>query len=319
MKGNERDWIWHGWHIHYSFQRVVLENKSKDIPIILLHGFGASLGHWRHNIPVLSQNHTVYAIDLLGFGASKKAYTNYGIELWSQLVYDFWNVFINKPCIIIGNSIGSLIALNTVAKYPIIAKGLVMLSLPDIAARQKLIPAKIFPLIKTIENLVASPILIRLIFLVARQPNIIRRCLKVAYINHTNVDDELVNIISLPPQDNGAARALIALTKSVSDFSLSAEELLKKINIPILLLWGKSDKLIPPTLAEELAKTNPKIELKLLDNLGHCLHDESPDLFHQLLAQWLNNSEGKYAPKSPILGNFNGCWDTPLNPQFCGL
>lgn len=286
--GNQRDWIWHGWHIRYTFQRVAPENKLSDIPIILLHGFGASIGHWRHNIPVLSQNHTVYALDLLGFGASKKAYTNYGIELWSQLIYDFWSVFINKPCIIIGNSIGSLIALNTVAEYPIIAKGLVMLSLPDISARQKLIPAKIFPLVKTLENLVASPLLIRLIFLVARQPNFIRRCLKFAYIDHTNVDDELVNIISFPPRDHGAARALIALSKSVSNFPLSAEELLKKIDIPMLLLWGKSDRLIPPIFAAEFAKTNSQIELKLLDNLGHCLHDENPQLFHLLLLEWLN-------------------------------
>jgi haloalkane dehalogenase len=284
----QRDWIWRGWHIRYTFQRVAPENKPSDIPIILLHGFGASIGHWRHNIPVLSQNHTVYALDLLGFGASKKVYTNYGIELWSQLVYDFWSVFINKPCIIIGNSIGSLIALNTVAKYPMIAKGLVMLSLPDISARQKLIPAKIQPFINALENLVASPLLIRLIFLIARQPSIIRRSLKFAYIDHTNVDDELVNIISLPPRDRGAARALIALTKSMSNFSLSAAELLKQVDIPMLLLWGKSDRLIPPTLAAELAKVNPKIELKLLDNLGHCLHDENPQLFHQLLLEWLN-------------------------------
>jgi haloalkane dehalogenase len=285
---NQREWIWRGWHIRYTFQRVALENKPTDIPILLLHGFGASLGHWRHNIPVLSQHHTVYALDLLGFGASKKAYANYGIELWSELVYDFWTAFIAQSCIIIGNSIGSLIALNTIAEYPLIAKGLVMLSLPNISSRQKLTPAKIRPLVNTLENLVASPLLIRLIFFVARQPSVIRRCLKAAYIDHTNVDDELVNIISVPPRDPGAARALIALTKSVSNFSFSAAELLKQVNIPMLLLWGKGDRLTPPTLAAELAQINPQIELKLLENLGHCLHDENPQLFHQLLLQWLN-------------------------------
>ncbi|WP_308253633.1 alpha/beta fold hydrolase [Geminocystis sp. GBBB08] len=284
--GNQRDWIWHGWHIHYTFQRVAKEHKSVDIPILLLHGFGASLGHWRHNIPVLSQHHTVYALDLLGFGASQKVYTNYGVPLWSELVYDFWNTFIAQPCILIGNSIGSLIALNTVVEYPMIAKGLVMLSLPDICARQKLIPPKIQPLINTLENLFASPLLIRLIFYLVRQPSIIRRSLKLAYIDHTNVDDQLVNIISLPPRDQGAVRALIALTKSVSNFSLSATELLQQVNIPILLLWGKGDRLIPPTLATKFSQINPKIELKLLDNLGHCLHDENPNLFHQLLFQW---------------------------------
>lgn len=289
--GNERDWIWRGWHIRYSFTRVASENQSRDIPIILLHGFGASLKHWRHNILVLSQYHTVYGLDLLGFGASKKVYTNYGIDLWTQLVADFWHSFIKQPCIIIGNSIGSLIALNTIAQHPHIATKLVMISLPDISARGKMIPSALQPLVKTLENLVASPLLIRLIFQIARQPNIIRRSLKVAYIDHTNVDDELVNFISSATLDRGSARALIALTKSMGNFNLSAEELLKKVDIPMLLLWGKLDRLIPPIQAQKLAQINPKIELQLLDNLGHCIHDESPDLFNKIVLNFLGSIE----------------------------
>lgn len=288
---NERDWIWRGWHIRYSFTRVASENQSRDIPIILLHGFGASLKHWRYNIPVLSQYHTVYALDLLGFGASKKVYTDYGIDLWTQLVADFWHSFIKQPCIIIGNSIGSLIALNTIAQHPHIATKLVMISLPDISAREKMIPSALQPLVKTLENLVASPLLIRLIFQIARQPNIIRRSLKVAYIDHTNVDDELVNFISSATLDRGSARALIALTKSMGNFNLSAEELLKKVDIPMLLLWGKLDRLIPPIQAQKLAQINPKIELQLLDNLGHCIHDESPDLFNNIVLNFLGSIE----------------------------
>lgn len=42
-------------------------------PILLIHGFGASVGHFRKNIPVLvDEGFRVYAIDLLGFGASDK-------------------------------------------------------------------------------------------------------------------------------------------------------------------------------------------------------------------------------------------------------
>lgn len=289
--GNERDWIWRGWQIHYGFERVAPENQLRDIPIILLHGFGASLAHWRYNIPVLSQYHTVYALDLLGFGASKKAYTNYGIELWTELVADFWQTFIRQPCVIIGNSIGSLIALNTVAQYPLMAKKLVMISLPDVASRQNMIPSPLQPLVKTLENLVASPLLIRLLFYVVRQPNIIRRSLKVAYIDHTNVDDDLVKIISRPPLDRGSARALIALSKSMGDFATSVEDLLKRVDIPMLLLWGKLDRLIPPTQAQKLTTINPYLELRLLDNLGHCLQDESPQLFNEIILHFLGSIE----------------------------
>lgn len=286
--GKQRDWFWHGWRIRYSFYPA--KTPDYDIPLLLLHGFGASLKHWRHNIPVFQECHSVYAIDLLGFGTSEKAYTNYGIPFWSELVKDFCQTFIHQPSIIIGNSIGSLIALNTVANYPHTAKGLVMLSLPDIYGRREVIPAFLFPILQKLENLVASPLLIRLIFLFARQRGIITASLKLAYRDHSNVDDELIEIIATPPQDRNAAKALIAITRYVNDFDVSVKTLLSQVNIPILLLWGRCDRLIPPLNAEKLAQTNEQITLKLLDNLGHCPHDENPDLFHQLFFEWLNNN-----------------------------
>lgn len=287
--GNQRDWFWHGWHIRYTFERKQEVNQNEDIPVLLLHGFGASLCHWRHNIPVLKQRNSVYALDFLGFGASEKTYTNYGIDLWSELVYDFCHRFIGKPCIIVGNSIGSLIGLNTVVKYPSLAKALVMISLPDINGRREIIPSFLQPFLTTLENLVANPLLIRLIFYLVRQPSIIRSSLKVAYVNHHNLDEELINIISQPPQDKGAAKALIAITKSVRDFSFSVKDLLPQVNIPMLLLWGKCDRIVPPLNAEKLVKLNPLLELKLLENLGHCLHDEAPESFHQNLFSWLQS------------------------------
>ncbi|MBE9223659.1 alpha/beta fold hydrolase [Cyanobacterium stanieri LEGE 03274] len=285
--GNQRDWHWRGWKIRYSYTNS--EDKNNYPPIILLHGFGASIGHWRHNIPILKQHYRVYALDLLGFGASRKAYTNYDVTLWAQLVYDFWRTFINVPVIIIGNSIGSLIGLYATVQYPTMVDKLVMLSLPDLSARQKMLPKLLLPVVKTLESIVASPLLIRLIFLIARRPMVIRKWLGVAYVDKTWLDDELVNIIATPPQDKGAARTLIALSKSVnqSDFSLSARDLLGQVTIPMLLLWGKGDRFIPPTIAPQLARVNPLITLHLLDGLGHCLHDEKPDLFHQILFDWL--------------------------------
>lgn len=290
--GNQRDWVWRGWQIRYSFKRVSPEYQASDIPLILLHGFGASLGHWRKNIPVLSEKHTVYALDLLGFGASKKAYTQYQIKLWTEQVCDFWRTFINKPVILIGNSIGSLIALDVAANYPKMAKGLVMLSIPDVTQRQAMIPKALQPIINTVENLVASPMLIRILFYIARRPNIIRRSLKLAYIDQNAVTDELVEIICKPTKDKGAARTLIAFTKSANkpEFSPCPSQLLQKLEIPILLIWGKVDRLIPPNSASKLAQQNGHLELQLLDNVGHCPQDECPEKFQQIFADWVKRN-----------------------------
>ena len=63
---------------------------SSGPPILLIHGFGASVYHWRYNIPELAKNHRVYALDMLGFGWSEKPVMEYqGCHIWSEQIRDF--------------------------------------------------------------------------------------------------------------------------------------------------------------------------------------------------------------------------------------
>ena len=285
--GNQRDWVWRGWQTRYTYLRSDLPNP----PVILLHGFGAAIEHWRHNIPVISEQHTVYALDLLGFGGSKKPFTNYEVALWVEQVHDFWLTFINQPVVLVGNSIGSLVCLVAAATYPEMVKGLVMLSLPDVSIRQEMLPKGLQPIVTTIENIVASPLLLKSLFQLLRRQGVIRRWAGIAYHDPQAITDELVESLVAPAQDEGAARAFLALFQSVRrpQFAPPAKTLLPQLTIPILLIWGKSDRMIPPTLAPILAQLNPKIELMELDNAGHCPHDECPDKFNKILLHWLKN------------------------------
>ena len=286
--GNQREWIWRGWQIRFSYIRA--KNPQGDLsPLIFIHGFGASIEHWRHNLPVLSQERAVYALDLLGFGASRKARVNYSADLWTEQVYDFWQTFIRKPVVLVGNSIGSLVCLNSALKYPEMVQGLVMLSLPDVSVRQEMLPKPLRPVVTTLENLIASPLLITNLLKILRKPSVIRRWAGVAYHDKNAITEELVQILSNPAYDRGSEQTLYALFRSVrqAGFAQPVKQVLPQIKIPMLLIWGLKDRMIPLNQADAFATLNPRLKLIKLENSGHCPHDECPDRFNAILLDWL--------------------------------
>ncbi len=285
--GSQRDWVWRGWQTRYTYMRP--PSPILTTPMLLLHGFGASIGHWRQNIESLGQHHTVYALDMLGFGASRKAQVNYNVELWVEQVYDFWSTFIKEPIVLVGNSIGSLVCLAAAYRYPEMVKGIVMVALPDMSARQDTIPKWLQPAIASLERLFASPILLKSIFYVVRRPGIVRNWAGLAYSNRTAVTDELVEILVGAAGDRGAAAAFSAILRAMVgvDFGPKVKEVLPALKIPILLMWGCQDRMIPPGLYHRFSKLNPKLQLVALDNAGHCAHDECPEQFNQILLDWI--------------------------------
>ncbi|MEO1802699.1 MAG: alpha/beta fold hydrolase [Cyanobacteria bacterium J06629_2] len=289
--GNQRDWVWRGWQTRYSYLRARERLDSDLPPLILIHGFGASIEHWRNNIPTIAQDRTVYALDLLGFGASRKADTDYSAALWTEQVHDFWQTFIGVRAILVGNSIGSLVCLNATATYPEMVEGLVMLSLPDVSVREDMLPPLISPVVTAIENLFASPLLIKNLLKFVRRPKIIRKWAGVAYPNQAAVTDELVEILSSPAYDQGSGQTLYRLARSVrkASFAESVRDLLPQITVPMLLVWGLKDKMIPPQQAQAIAALNPLIKLIELEDIGHCPHDENPAQFNSLLLDWLQS------------------------------
>lgn len=288
--GYQRDWVWRGWRTRYTFMRSQQVDSQRQTPVLFLHGFGTSIGHWRHNLDVLGQHNTVYALDMLGFGASQKARVDYKIQLWVEQVYDFWLLFIQEPMVLVGNSIGSLVCLAAAATYPEMVKGIAMIGLPDMSAREEAVPKWLRPAIATVENLFASPIVLKSVFHLVRRPSIVRKWAALAYANPTAVSDELVDILLGPAQERGAAAAFSGILKAMigADFSPNVKTILPSLKIPMLLIWGREDKMIPYSLSRQFIELNPKLYLVDVDNAGHCAHDECPDQVNKILQDWLD-------------------------------
>lgn len=286
--GRQRDWIWRGWPVRYSFTPAPAAGGT-GLPVILIHGFGAAIEHWRHNIPVLRGDRPVYALDLLGFGGSRKAKTRYSLDLWVEQVHDFWATWIRRPVVLVGNSLGSLVCALAAARYPEMVAGVALINLPDVALSQGAIPGPLRPVVNGIERLFTPPWLLKLLLAWVRRPAVIRPWVTLAYPRREAVDAELVQILSNPAYDQGAGDTLVALFHSLrgADFSPPMTTVLAELTQPILLLWGEGDRFVPFALSHHFRHLNPRLEFVALPGAGHCPQDECPDIFHQALLPWL--------------------------------
>lgn len=285
-----KTWTWKGYSIAY--QQVGEIGPA----VILIHGFGASWGHWRKNLPVLGKNCRCYAVDLIGFGGSAKPTPNpdlgYTFETWAQQIADFVQDVVKSPVFLVGNSIGCIVAMQMAVDYPQWVTGVAALncSLRLLHERKR---ASI-PWYRNVGASVAQTILknrfiAQTFFQQIAKPKTIKKILSQAYRNPEAITDELVEIILKPAQDQGAVDVFIAFT-GYSQGPL-AEDLLPQISCPTYLLWGTEDPWEPIELGKKLADYPSVKQFIPLEGLGHCPQDEDPEKVNQILQKLILKQE----------------------------
>ncbi|MCU0549015.1 MAG: alpha/beta fold hydrolase [Leptolyngbya sp. Prado105] len=276
-------WDWQGHSIQYTVM-------GTGQPLVLIHGFGASIGHWRKNIPGLAEaGYQVFAIDLLGFGGSDKPALDYTVELWVELIRDFWAANIQQPTVFVGNSIGGLLCMMVLANHPEIAAGGVLLN-PAGGLNHR--PEELNPPLRfvmgTFAKLVGSKQFGQWMFDQVRQKGRIRNSLRQVYRNPEAITDELVDLLHEPSCHPGAQRVFASVLMAPP--GPKPTELLPKIQSPLLVIWGEADPWTPISgskIYQSLVHTQP-VKFVSIPNTGHCPHDERPEIVNDLIIQWLN-------------------------------
>ena len=291
-------WNWKNYQIAWQAEGKEKEeaNESK-MAIVLIHGFGACKDHWRFNQKNISSIMPCYALDLVGFGESSQPNSkllyeknalnnfNYCFDNWSEQVFDFCNEIVKKPVLLIGNSIGGVIALITSNKLSNKCLGVILI---DCAQRtmddkrlleQSLLMRFLRPVIKT---LVRQRFLSSNLFKNAANPTFIEKVLKIAYPSGNNIDDELINILFKPTQRKGAPEAFRGFINLFDDYL--APDLLKDFKNPVHLIWGEKDPWEPVKEAQNWFETFECIKsIEVIRNAGHCPHDEMPEKVNPIL------------------------------------
>ncbi|XP_018631130.1 uncharacterized protein [Nicotiana tomentosiformis] len=291
-----KTWVWRDYNINYLVYQARNENTSHP-SLLLVHGFGASVAHWRRNIATLAQNYTVYAIDLLGFGASDKPVGyEYNMESWAQLILDFANEIIQRPTVLVGNSVGSLACVIAAADPSQTSiQGLVLLNCAGGMNNKAIVDdwriKLLLPLLWLVDFLLNQRSVASAIFNRVKQRENLKNILLSVYGNKESVDEDLVEIIKGPADDEGALDAFVSIVTGPP--GPNPVQLIPKITLPILVLWGDQDPFTPidgpvGKYFSSLPSQKPNVSLFLLEGVGHCPHDDRPDLVHEKLLPWLS-------------------------------
>lgn len=276
-------WVWRGYDTQYT-------TAGQGKPLLLIHGFGASIGHWRQNISVLAAaGYQVFAIDLLGFGGSQKPALEYTVDLWEQQVIDFWAEKIQQPMVVVGNSIGGLLSLQLAAHHPDKIRGAVLINCAGgLNHRPEELNLPLRLVMGFFTNLVRSPLTGNFIFDQIRQKQRIRNTLKQVYYTQEAITEDLVDLLYAPSCDRGAQQVFASVLTAPP--GASPTELLPQVQCPLLTLWGEADPWTPITGAkiyQDLVNTRKNVVFQAIPQAGHCPHDEKPAIVNSLIINWL--------------------------------
>ena len=294
------------WQEHACHWRVLGDRRHPAL--VLIHGFGAASGHWRHNAAELAAaGWCVYAIDLVGFGASSQPghqrHCPLDNRLWARQLQGFLEEVVQQPAVLVGNSLGSLVAVTCAVFYPVWVAGVVAAPLPDptllMPMRRRRRPWRRQLKRQTVVVLCRLLPLELLVPLIARTP-LLDLGLRSAYSDPQAVDRELRRLVARPALRPRAPRALRAMSigMALRPHGATAAVLLARMQQPLLVVWGSRDRLVPPVISGQLRQHKGDLELQLLPDLGHCPHDEHPALFNRHVLSWLARNLGTDQPRA---------------------
>ncbi|CAI5509636.1 unnamed protein product [Closterium sp. Naga37s-1] len=310
-----RTWLWRGHSIRYQM------SGSQGPPVLLIHGFGASSDHWRHTLRVLgASGHRVFAIDLLGYGYSDKPTPSYRIkkeqqaeqgeqgqkeqggggagggvsggqseytfENWGQQAVDFIDQVVGEEAFIVTNSVGGVVALQAAASHPSRVLGLLLLniSLRNLHIRKQPFLAR--PFVALLQSTLRSTSLGEQFFASVATPRAVRNVLRQCYGDPATVTDELVDLILKPGLQPGAVDVFL-------DFICYSggplpEDLLPRVQCPVLFGWGQADPWEPVEQGRTLKDFPCVVGFEEFPGVGHCPQDEAPHIVNPLIERFVS-------------------------------
>ncbi len=268
-------------------RRIAYSSDGKGPVLLLIHGMAGTCESWREVIQPLARSHTVIAPDFPGHGGSAPGGGDYSIGGLAAGLRDLLLTLGHDRATLVGHSLGGGVAMQFAYQYPEMVERLALVSSGGLGPEvTPVLRAAALPGADLFISTTAGP--------AARIGSLVGRGLGAVGLRpDPDVAEVARGYASLADADRRAAflasvRAVIGTGGQLID---AADRLYLAEGLPVLILWGSRDPIIPLRHAEDAQRAISGSSLEILDDVGHVPQLEAPGRFLVALEAFLQETE----------------------------
>jgi pimeloyl-ACP methyl ester carboxylesterase len=272
----------------------VAEWGEGPVRTVLVHGLGGSHLNWMRVAPQLARHGRVLAPDLAGFGLTPVAGRRTTVAAERALLHRLIRQTCDEPILLMGNSMGGLIALAEAALHPELVAGLVLVDAvlpgPWRQGRPRVV-------VLSFTSYLLSPLgrsLLRRVRDRASVDDLVEGTLRLNAQRFDRIPPEVVRAHvrlerkrgHIQDDDGAYVEAARSIVLALAHPGM-LHRIIDRVRVPTLIVQGAADRLVRVDAALDAHRERPDWGLQVLDDVGHIPMLEVPDLFLESVETWL--------------------------------
>ena len=305
-------------HLTIHGHRRAFVKVGSGPAVLLLHGLACDHTTWEPVIDKLARHYTVIAPDLLGHGASAKPRADYSVGGYANGMRDLLTVLGIDKVTVVGHSFGGGVAMQFAYQFPERTERMMLVSSGGLGP-------EVTPVIRAISTPGYHQVMSLLTLPGVRHAGVGGlRALSSLGLNATRDLDEIADIYDTF-KDPAARRAIRHVVSAVVDWKgqivTMADRAYLTDAMPMAVVWGRDDMVIPVRHASNVAALAPKARVEVLPDAGHFPHKDHPERFAKILHGWIRSTEPAVYSRAKwrrMLRNGHGVALTPVTAIAAG-
>jgi pimeloyl-ACP methyl ester carboxylesterase len=217
-------------------------------PVVCVHGAGVSSRELRPLVALLGERVPAWTVDLPGFGRSAKPVRPLGLTALADALADWLAAENLPPACLMGCSFGCQLAVDVAVRYPERVRSIVLLG-------------------PTVDPMARS------------WPRLIARWIR----NAAREDPRMAPLNLADYREAGTRRVLAGFVTAMAD---RPEDKLPLLTVPVLVIRGEYDRLVPQEWAEEVTRRTPSARLVVVPGMPHMIPFRGPETVAPLIAEF---------------------------------